>query len=218
MLQQGTVFTALMPQLSDRRSKPLALDLDVTSDKLPWLSYGAVASQPYGHSYFRRSPDTGPEIVAGTIEYRYSIVASAQPYKLGYRRVVRRLWASEGHKELLRSDDPQQNVIRPELVTFNDWRTDTWGRYANEVYRGFDCGDKRCGTLVSNRNPGGGWDQPPSPDAWFNAWFQTLRSAYGWYLYGQNTGNKEIEDKAESVLNLALRVLRIMAPFRPSTY
>jgi hypothetical protein len=205
MLQQGTVFTALMPQLSDRRSKPLALDLDVTSDKLPWLSYGAVASQPYGHSYFRRSPDAGPEIVAGTIEYRYSIVASAQPYKLGYRRVVRRLWASEGHKELLRSNDLQQNVIRPELVTFNDWRTDTWGRYANEVYRGFDCGGKRCGTLVSNRNPGGGWDQPPSPDAWFNAWFQTLRSAYGWYLYGQSTGNKDIEDKAESVLNLALR-------------
>jgi hypothetical protein len=205
MLQQGTVFTALMPQLSDRRSKPLALDLDVTSDKLPWLSYGAVASQPYGHSYFRRSPNAGPEVVAGTIEYRYSIVASAQPYKLGYRRVVRRLWASEGHKELLRSDDLQQNVIRPELVTFNDWRTDTWGRYANEVYRGFDCGDKHCGTLVSNRNPGGGWDQPPSPDAWFNAWFQTLRSAYGWYLYGQSTGNKDIEDKAESVLNLALR-------------
>jgi len=205
MLQQGTVFAALMPQLSDRRSQPLALDLDVTSAKLPWLSYGAVASQPYGHSYFRRSPDAAPEIIAGTIEYRYSLVASAQPYKLGYRRVVRRLWAKEGHKELLRSDDLQQNVIRPELVTFNDWRTDTWGRYANEVYRGFDCGDKRCGTLVSNRNPGGSWDQPPSPDAWFNAWFQTLRSAYGWYLYGQSMGNKDIEDKAESVLNLALR-------------
>jgi len=204
MLQQGKVFTALMPELSDRRSDPLALDLDVTSEKLPWLSYGALASQPYGHSYFRRSPDAGPRVVAGTIEYRYSIVASAQPYKLGYRRVVRRLWAHEGHKELLRSDDLQQNVIRPELVTFDDWRTDTWVRYANEMYRGFDCGGQRCGTLVSNRNSAGEWGKP-APDAWFNAWFQTLRSAYGWYLYGQRTHDKEIEGKAESILNLALK-------------
>jgi len=204
MVQQGKVFTALMPELGDRRSDPLALDLDVTSNKLPWLSYGAVASQPYGHSYFRRSPNTGPRVVAGTIEYRYSIVASEQPYKLGYRTVVRRLWRDEGHKELLRSDDLQQNVTRPELVTFDDWRADTWVRYANQVYRGFDCGNRRCGTLVSNRNPAGGWDKP-APDAWFNAWFQTLRSAYGWYLYGQKTGNKDIEGKAESVLNLALK-------------
>lgn len=204
MLQQGKVFTALMPELSDRRSDPLALDLDVTSDKLPWLSYGAVASQPYGHSYFRRSPDAGPRVVAGEIEYRYSIVASEQPYKLGYRRVVRRLWSHEGHKELLQSNDLQQNVTRPELVTFDDWRTDTWVRYANTVYRGFDCGNQRCGTLVSNRNSEGDWGKP-APDAWFNAWFQTLRSAYGWYLYGQRSNNKDIEEKAESILNLALK-------------
>jgi len=135
MLQQGKVFTALMPELSDRLQEPLALDLDVTSDPLPWLSYGAMASQPYGHSYFRRSPDAGPRgiadtvaadrIVAETIQYRYSIVASTQPEKLGYRRVVRRLWDQEGHTEFLRSADLQQNVLRPQLVTFDDWRSDT---------------------------------------------------------------------------------------------
>lgn len=204
MLQQGEVFTALMPKLSDRRREPLALNLDVTSDALPWLSYGAVPSQPYGHSYFRRSPDGSPKVLADAVEYQYSIVASAQPKKLGYRRAVRLLWANTGREELLRSNDLQQNVVRPQLVTFDDWRKDTWIRYANEVYREFDCGDQHCGTLVSNRNPWGQWDKP-APDAWFNAWFQTLRSAYGWYLYGQHVGNEDIEKKAESVLNLALR-------------
>jgi hypothetical protein len=213
MLQQGKVFTALTPELSDRLQEPLALDLDVTSDALPWLSYGAMASQPYGHSYFRRSPDAGPRgiadtvaadrVVAETIQYRYSIVASSQPEKLGYRRVVRRLWDQEGHTEFLRSADLQQNVLRPQLVTFDDWRNDTWGRYANEVYRGFDCGTRRCGTLVSNRNPWGHWDKT-APDAWFNAWFETLRTAYGWYLYGKRIGSPDIKNKAESVLNLAL--------------
>jgi hypothetical protein len=202
MLQQGSVFTALMPTLSDR-PEPLALDLDVTSSALPWISYGAIPSQPYGHSYFRRSSTGSPKILAGTIEYQYSIVASSQPAKLGYRRVVRLLWSSIGREELLRSNNLQQDVTRPELVTFDDWSKDTWVRYANDVYRGFDCGPQRCGTLVSNRNPVGDWDKQ-APDAWFNAWFQTLRTAYGWYRYGRRTDDKAIEDKAESVLNLVL--------------
>jgi hypothetical protein len=204
MLQQGRTFTALMPELSERRREPLALDLDVTSDVMPWLSYGAMASQPYGHSYFRRSPDQGPKSIANTIEYAYDVVASGQPVKLGYRRAVRLLWSQEGRRELLRSNDLQQNVLRRELATFGEWRKDTWIRYANQVYRNFDCDGQRCGTLVSNRNPWGHWNQP-APDAWFNAWFETLRTAYGWYLYGEHVDNPEIEKKAESVLNLALK-------------
>ncbi len=204
MLQQGEVFTALMPKLSDRRREPLALDLDVTSDALPWLSYGQIPSRPYGHSYFRRSRTGTPKVLAGTVEYQYRIVASAQPKNLGYRRAVRLLWKNTGREELLHSNDLQQNVVRSQLVTFDDWRKDTWIRYANEVYRGFDCGDQHCGTLMSNRNPWGQWNKP-APDAWFNAWFQTLRSAYGWYLYGRSIGNTEIENKAEGGLNLALK-------------
>ena len=50
MLQQGKVFAALMPELSDRRSDPLALDLDVTSDTaslaLLWsCSFSAIRPQ-----------------------------------------------------------------------------------------------------------------------------------------------------------------------------
>ena len=212
MLQQGRVFTALMPTLNDRTRAPLALDLDVTSDKLPWLSFGAMSSQPYGHSYFRRNSDGSPKVIytvsdsgarQGVIAYAYSIVASSQPYKCGYRRAVRLLWKDLGHEELLKSPDLQQNVLRPELVTFEDWERDTWIRYANKVYLRFSCGGRYCGTLASFRNPWGHWNQP-APDAWFNSWFQTLRTAYGWYLYGRHTHNLEIENRAESVLNLIL--------------
>jgi hypothetical protein len=212
MLQQGSVFTALMPKLSDRVVVPLALDLDVTSDKMPWLSFGAMNSQPYGHSYFRRDMNGSPKIIptageAGEpqsyVEYTYSIVASDQPAKLGYRRVVRLLWEDEGHKALIQSPDLQQNVLRRNLITFADWANDTWIRYANKVYLSFPCGDRQCGTLASDRNPWGKWDQP-APDAWFNSWFQTLRTAYGWYLYGRQAKDTAIERKAESVLNLIL--------------
>lgn len=203
MMQQGKVFAALMPHLSNRLVESLAMDLDVTSDKHPWMSYGAVPSQPHGHSYFRRLTDGQPKVLADTVEYSYSIVVSRQPVKLGYRRVVRRLWADYGHPALLASPDMQQNVILPELRSFDSWRKDAWHTYADSVYTSFDCGGKQCGTLKSNRSGGGDWEHS-EPDAWFNAWFQTLRTAYGWYLYGRDTHDATIMKKAESVLTLAL--------------
>lgn len=203
MLQQGEVFVALMPQLSNRNVEPLAMDLDVTSGKKPWISYGAIPSQPHGHSYFRRAPDGHPKILANTIQYSYSILVSRQPVKLGYRRVVRRLWGAYGHPALLNSSDSQQNVIRTELNSFASWREDAWRSYADRVYASFDCNGKRCGTLSSNRNVAGDWHHM-EPDAWFNAWFQTLRTAYGWYLHGRQTNDAKMMAKAESVLTLAL--------------
>jgi hypothetical protein len=203
MLQQSRVFVALMPNLTTQVQMPFALDLDVTSQTKPWLSYGNVASEPHGHSYFRRKPDGIINSNAGVVEYSYAVVASPQPLKLGYRRIVRRLWGTLGQPQLLRSVDLQRNVRRPELVLFDDWRQDAWTRYAAEVYRDVDCSGGECGTLSSNRNYMGDWDHP-SVDAWFNSWFQTLRTAYGWYLYGRRTQSGEIKRRAEAVLNLAL--------------
>lgn len=203
MLQQGEIFAALLPQLSDRNVVPLALDLDITSERRPWLSFGAIPSVPRGHSYFQRTADGHPKVIANTVEYAYAILVSRQPPKLGYQRVVRQLWKDFGHSGLLQSPDMQQNVIRTELASFDSWRKDAWLEYANQVYLSFDCNGRVCGTLKSSRNPYGKWDQG-EPDAWFNAWFQTLRSAYGWYLYGRNSDNPDIMSKAKSVLTLAL--------------
>jgi len=203
MLQQRRVFVALMPNLTTQVKMPFALDLDVTSETKPWLSYGNVASEAHGHSYFRRMSDGIINSGAGVVEYSYALVVAPQPLKLGYRRIVRRLWRTLGQPQLLRSVDLQKNVRRPELVLFDDWREDAWTRYAGEVYRDVECSGGECGTLSSNRNYMGDWNHP-SADAWFNSWFQTLRTAYGWYLYGRRTQSKEIQQRAEAVLNLAL--------------
>jgi hypothetical protein len=203
MLQQDAIFVALMPELSSRRVEPLALDLDVTSERRPWISFGQIPSQPHGHSYFRRTPNEHPKVLADTVQYSYSILASQQPTRLGYRRVVRRLWAQLGHESLRNSPGLQQNVIRHELRSFASWRNEAWDIDANRIFIQVDCDGKRCGTLPSYRNISGDW-QHTEPDAWFNAWFQTLRTAYGWYLYGRKEHNAEAMAKAESVLNLAL--------------
>jgi len=208
MFQQGPVFTALVPALdsltsNSLRYQPTALDLDVTSEDHAWFSYGVVESKPYGHSYFLR---TGARLdnPAGPIEYRYWILASAQPAKLGYRRVSQFEWEKFGSSALRSSLDLQRNDRRPELFLFDDWRREAWTRYADEKYWETDCDGRRCGALTSNRNPWGKWDEAPKEDAWFNSWFQNLRSAYGWRLYAQHSNNPEISRKAENILNLAL--------------
>ena len=203
MMQQDRVFAALLPSVNERHAETRALDLDATSDDRPWMAYGAIPSQPHGHSYFRRAPDQTLQTIDRIVAYDYSLALSAQPPRLGYRRVVRLLWERLGHPALLASSDEQRNVLRHELNSFASWRKEAWENYADRVYIGFPCGDKQCGTLSSDRNYKGEWNHP-EPDAWFNPWFQTLRTAYGWYVHGRAIGDKAMMAKAESVLNLAL--------------
>jgi hypothetical protein len=206
--QQGRVFSAIIPRLDlltadSLTTQPTALDLAVAPRTRAWFSYGAVSGKPTGHSYFQRTVDV-PLSISGPIEYQYWILASAQPERLGYRRVTELMWQKFGHPSLIASLDLQRNVKRPELFLFDDWRREAWSRYADEKYWEADCGGKRCGALTSNRNPWGKWDDAPREDAWFNSWFQNLRTAYGWYMYAQNADDMAMKRKAEQVLNLAL--------------
>lgn len=209
MFQQGRVFAAIIPRLDlltaeSLREAPTGLDLGVVPNERAWFSYGAVSGKPTGHSYFQRTTDIPLSVGAGPIEYHYWLLAAAQPERLGYRRVTELMWEQFGHPSLLRSLDLQRNLRRPELALFDEWRHEAWTRYADEKYWEADCGDKRCGALTSNRNPWGKWEDAPKEDAWFNSWFQNLRTSYGWYLHGQRTNDATMKRKAEQVLNLAL--------------
>ena len=203
MLQQDSTFAAILPVVSDRHVDIRALDLDVTSERRPWIAFGAIPSQPHDHSYFRRDIAVVLPAPGRVVHYEYDLVLSTQPERLGYRRVTRLLWQRMGHPALLASADEQQNPLRPQLASFASWRQDAWHIYADRIYMSFPCGQLTCGTLASNRDPAGDWAKT-QPDAWFNAWFQTLRTAYGWYLYGQANHDTVMMSKAESVLNLAL--------------
>lgn len=207
MMQQGELFAALLPDVNLWHAETRALDLDVTSNDKPWMSYGAIPSEPHGHSYFRRAPNATlrafDNSADNVITYSYSLVLSEQPPRLGYRRVVRLLWQRLGHPALVASSDEQRNVVHHELSSFASWRSQAWKTDPDRLYVSFPCGDKLCGTLSSDRDYTGKWDKPER-DAWFNPWFQTLRTAYGWYIHGRDTNDTAMMAKAESVLNLAL--------------
>ncbi len=210
MLQQGRAFAAIVPRVDlltaqELRDAPVGLDLDVTSGDRAWFSYGVIPSAPTGHSYFRRvAGSDGRTAIRMPVSYRYWIVASAEPDREGYRSVTRLLWEKFGSPALKQNVDLQQNARRPDLFLFDDWRKEAWGRYANEKYFEFGCGGQRCGALTSNRNAGGRFNDAPKQDAWFNSWFQNLRTGYGWYIYGARAGDAEMRRKAEQILTLAL--------------
>src|ERR1700761_725664 len=155
MMQQSRLFAALSAAVNLPRAETRALDLDVTSKDKPWMSYGAIPSQPHGHSYFRRASgqmvqaiDNGSDNI---VAYSYSLVISAQPPRLGYRRVVRLLWERLGHPTLIASADEQQNALRKELNSFASWREQAWKTDADRLYASYACGEKQCGTLSSDR-------------------------------------------------------------------
>jgi hypothetical protein len=102
MFQQGKVFAALIPDPGTRKV-PLTMDLDVTSDSRPWFFYGAVIFTPHGHSYFCRSArEICATPTARRLSIHVSVVASAQPVRLGYRSVVTRSYCTTLRKTIMK--------------------------------------------------------------------------------------------------------------------
>ena len=117
LMQQGKVFVALVAGLEgvDAESLvrcPLGMDLDVTREARPWMSYGAIVPDKVlpnypcepGHAQIVRGKgerNCTIRLEAGeTLRYRYTLLASAQPEKQGYRAAVRYVWRRYGEKEI----------------------------------------------------------------------------------------------------------------------
>ena len=210
MLQQGASFAALVPDLDSLTKEgltdaPVALDLDVTSGKRPWMSYGIVSTEPEGHSYFARSKKPIRLKAGVPLSFSYRLMVSREPLGEGYRKVAHLLWERYGRPAFERTLDLQRNLERPELWAFDAWRQEAWGRYADEVWRPFELDGRPVGTLVSLRKDA---HKTLCDDAWFNAWFQTLRTAYGMQLHAERTGDAGCAKRALAVLDLALSAPR----------
>jgi hypothetical protein len=220
MFQQGPVFAAIAANLNEVTSAsleaaPLALDLDVTSGAQPWFAYGVIPNQPAlntsrkeGHSLFLRA-ETPMALQPGLkLSYVYTLLVSEEPERLGYRRAVRFLWEQAGREALLRTLDLQQCTVAKELFLFQDWRKDTWERYAVKDYQAIAYGDGSCGLVTSRRFAELGSRTRPEWDGWYQFWIQSLHTAYGWRRYADEQKNTDLRQKAESVMNLTLQAPR----------
>lgn len=203
MLQRKNYFAALVPDITaidvrDRRIQSGA-DVRVDSVSVPMLSYGLLPWAKRLHVYYMHTDSMAVSLHDTTVRFAYTLFLRGDaPEKTGYREVVRFLWEETGRKSLTAGAGPQ-------MEPFSSYINKAWYTYLPQValdttYNGIPVTLLRQGRLAwSNKLP-----PAADNDAWFNVWFNSLRTAYGMFLYGRASGDRHLAGQAERVLNLAL--------------
>eukprot|EP00026_Physarum_polycephalum_P003229 Phypoly_transcript_03239.p1 GENE.Phypoly_transcript_03239~~Phypoly_transcript_03239.p1 ORF type:complete len:806 (+),score=96.31 Phypoly_transcript_03239:196-2418(+) len=209
MLQSGNLFSAIIPDIDTLDAQsiqnfPPNLDLRNDGQSFAAFSFATTQSTLTFHSLYSRDGNTMAWGASTPITTNYYLlISSTSVPKLGYAQVTPTLWNLFGHPRLLAGTNIQSGHFNTSLQRFDQWRDDTWHRFAQEVYFQFPCGNETCGSMTSYRNQfaeGFGTNQ----DGWFNSWFQNLRTAYGMYIAAQRAQDSALAQQAVQVLNLAL--------------
>ncbi len=203
MLQRKIFIAALVPDITaidvrDRRIQSGA-DVRVDSISVPMLSYGLLPWSTRSHVYYMHTDSMAVSLRDTTVHFAYNLFLRGDaPERAGYREVVRFLWEEIGRKSLAAGAGPQ-------MEPFSSYIHKAWYAYLPQialdtVYNGVPVTLLRQGRLAwSNKLP-----PAADNDAWFNVWFNSLRTAYGMFLFGRTNGDQHLVGQAERVLNLAL--------------
>jgi hypothetical protein len=203
MMQKGSRFAALVPDLAtiDGKGRPMrtSADVQVETSSMPMLSFGFMDWQKRSHVYYHHSDSLTATISNRTISFGYFLFvnASAQP-RTGFEDVVRFQWERYGRPNILKSTGPQSEP-------FSSYINKAWYQFVPKValdtlYKGKAVTLLRQSRLAwSNKLP-----KEADNDNWLNVWFNSLRTAYGMYLYGKAAGDRQLVQRAVGNLNLAL--------------
>ncbi len=151
------------------------------------------------HVFYTAPDSLAPEIHDTTVSFSYRLFLNASaPPREGFREVVRYHWKTSGKKYLARKEGPQ-------AAPFSEFVRKAWKEYLPLValdaqYAGKPVTLLRQGRLAWSN----GLHKAADNDAWFNVWFNSLRTAYGMELCGRESNDTSLTATAERVLNLAL--------------
>ncbi len=230
MMQQGPVFAALVAGLEGVGGEslarcPLGMDLDVTREAHPFMSYGAIVPDKVlpnypcepGHAQIVRGKGARNCVIrleAGeTLRYHYSILASAQPEKQGYRSAVRYVWRRYGEKEINNPGNRPECERHPEAKTVADWEKIVWEGVADRDFFSYNKGGVTVGGISGHRQ--GEWFSrtKTDQDLWFGCWLNELVSGYGLSLYADKIRSEKWRARLQPILNAILNAPRSGALF-----
>jgi hypothetical protein len=212
-----------LPQLNHADSTGRSTQADSVMQRLaalgaghaaPLLSFGFWPWKTRDHVYYQPDSARAPVLQNAEISYAYYLwldhraapfFKSAPAKKTGanayaFRRVVDFIW--EKFSPPYRRDN-----IGALPGTLDQMAQRAWKQYAEQTWLETTINGRPVGGMKSNRLA---WSnrlpENANNDVWFNSWFQTLRTAYGMYLYGKRNRDREapLMERAEKVLNLAL--------------
>jgi len=204
MMQEGNIFAALLPDIHsiDGKNRVLksAADMQVETVSAPFFSFGLMNwVRKKGHVYYSHTDSLAVDVSDTSLSFGYYLYISAtSPPNSGFQDVVRLEWDHFGHPNSVKPVGPQSQP-------FSSYIHKAWYEYLSQIslsttYQAKPVTLLRQGRLAwSNSLP-----KSADDDSWFNVWFNSLRTAYGMYLYGRQVQDAGLLKQAEGVLNLAL--------------
>ena len=209
MMQNKGYFAALVPDLFTiaQKNRPLRAiaDFQVKTADAPFMSFGLQnwIQEPYRlrntHVYYTAPDSLSVQLDKASVAYGFYLFLDAEaPPRTAYQRVVRFQWEEYGKRNI-------QEPKGPQAEPFSSYIKKAWYEFVPQValeteYQGVPVTLLRQARLAwSNK-----MHKEADNDAWFNVWFNSLRTAYGMYLYGRRVEDRQLQARATGVLNLAL--------------
>ncbi|RED65026.1 hypothetical protein [Cohnella lupini] len=213
IFEDSESMAALVPDLDhiqNRRSVPQMMDYS-SQDRT--LIYGLCDYAETGHVYYELTPT--PRMLSEALDFRFYMVEwkkeSGQRDK-DYRDVESFLWNRFGAERMavpaVEDTKNQLSALEPYANHAYEWALDRWKDVTWQQFK-TDDGTEVGGVVFlarAKQKPGFGseeeWREPKS--LWNQAWFCSLRTAYGYALWGREKGRSDWVEKAELALNFAL--------------
>ncbi len=205
-LQKGSISLSLVPDVGmlnrfRTRQFKTALNLDCRSGDEPLVEYGFCDWETRGHVYYFHPTGKCVRVSNRNLEYGFCLFASARtPARGAFRRPVRLLW-----REFLSPALAAEPSLQ--LRSFDEWEHHCWYEYGEAEWFDIRIGREACGSLACRRETVGRALWVPRAkvrDAWFNHWFQTLRTALAMHKSGKRLRDRVLRSRAVKVLKLAL--------------
>ncbi|GIN69901.1 hypothetical protein J14TS2_03760 [Bacillus sp. J14TS2] len=214
---------ALIPDidfLDTQRGTPHIMDF-VQSDRM--LTYGLGHYEKTKHVYHTRI-DQPIKVEEDQLLFRFYLIEweEEEEGKRNVQPVVDFIWEKFGEKRMRQKDGEFDRLQELEVFVKHtyDWAFKRWEKI---VWQEFTINQTKVGGCVfivrATQSPGLGqeenWRERKS--LWNQAWFSSLRSAYGYRIWGEKWHNQEMIQKAEKAKNFALAAPQTDGLF-PSVY
>ncbi|WP_188454904.1 hypothetical protein [Virgibacillus oceani] len=219
IFEKADSMFALIPDidfLNEQRTAPHVMDYVDTERK---LFYGLGHYEKTKHVY-HRSVHKSIFLESGQTLFRFYLAEWKQTEgKRDFTPVVTFLWERFGKRKMAGNTSSLKDLEIYAKHAY-DW---AFNRWENVVWQEFEHNQKAVGGCVfivrAAQSPGRGeennWRERKS--LWNQAWFSSLRSAYGYRLWGDKWNNPDMIRRAELAKNFALAAPQTNGLF-PSVY
>jgi len=199
ILQKKEDICSLIPNLEFLQTKlrmPTVLDLDCTHENNPRVSFGLCHWNPRGHVYYKRNQEASYDGLDNKLSYGLFIQIETDTLpKMGFKNTVRTFWNHYGNPSFEKCSFYTKKSLK-------EMEREYFEKSIPEAFIPVDIPGVQGGLVKSNRAKG--TNGKTNNDAWFSAWFQSMRSAYGMLLESNRENNRSLKSKALSLVDLLL--------------